>query len=597
MSPPRILLLPPHLVNQIAAGEVVDRPASVIKELMENSLDAGARRIEVDIEGGGSRLLRVRDDGSGIEADDLLLAVSAHATSKISHLADLEAVRTLGFRGEALPSIAAVSRLTLTSRTLGNPHGFAVTNDGQANFQGPSPAPHPPGTCVEVRELFFNIPARRKFLRSERTEFGHIEQLFQRLGLAHFAVALRLSHEGRVVMDLPAARGPDDWSGRLEALMGKEFLAESLTVEAETLGMRLWGWAGRPTLSRSQADRQFFYVNGRMVRDRLLGQAVRGAYRDTLYQGRQPVYVLFLEIDPRGVDVNVHPTKHEVRFREGRQVFDMIHATLRRRLAEGLAGGPADEIPAGLVTESGQTFPVADNDWPTAAASRQFGPSQQPLTLVREADEPLSATPYLTAEADDGEIPPLGFALAQLHSIYILSQAADGLILVDMHAAHERVTYERLKAALAGVPLVLQPLLLPVRVTVSQAEAGWAEQQAGWLQGLGVVLERLDPETLVLRELPAMLAGADGERLVRDLLADGMASGDSRRIEEETHRQLASLACHGSVRAGRRLSVAEMNALLRAMERTERADQCGHGRPTWIRLGLADLDRLFLRGR
>ncbi|CAK0779183.1 DNA mismatch repair protein MutL [Gammaproteobacteria bacterium] len=590
----RILLLPTHLVNQIAAGEVVERPASVVKELMENSLDAGARRIEVEVEGGGSRLLRVRDDGTGIEADDLLLAVSPHATSKIAHLADLEAVRTLGFRGEALPSIASVSRLTLTSRTAGQPHGFAVTNEGRTDFQGPCPAPHPPGTCVEVRDLFFNTPARRKFLRSERTEFGHVEQTFQRLGLAVFTVALRLSHEGRVTMDLPAAKDPEDGAGRVAALMGPEFLAAALRVEAETLGMRLWGWAGRPTLSRSQADRQFFYVNGRMVRDRLLIQAVREAYRDTLYQGRQPVYALFLEIDPRQVDVNVHPTKHEVRFRESRQVFDLIHVTLRRRLAEGLTGCHQEADQALASVEPAQSPSQADEDWLTATESGPTVPRQQPLSWGHGAEGPRATG---TPPTDSGDVPPLGYALAQLHGIYILSQTSEGLILVDMHAAHERVTYERLKNALAGTPLVRQPLLLPVRVTVSRIEADWAEREAAWLQGLGVVIERLGPETLVLRELPAMLAGADGERLVRDLLADGMTFGDSLRIEAETHRRLTSLACHGSVRAGRRLSLEEMNALLRSMERTERADQCGHGRPTWIQLGLNDLDRLFLRGR
>jgi len=586
---PRILLLPPQLVSQIAAGEVVERPASVAKELIENALDAGARRVDVEAEQGGVKLLRVRDDGCGIGRDELLLALTRHATSKVASLEDLERVASLGFRGEALPSIASVAHLELVSRTAEAPQAWRL----DASAEQPAPAPHPCGTSVTVRDLFYNIPARRKFLRSERTELGHIDTLVRRLALARMEVAFRLSHNGKELLQVPPAAGPVEQERRLAVLLGSAFLEQTLYLDQEAGGLRLTGWIARPVFARAQADMQHFYVNRRMVRDRLVSHAIRQAFADVLYHGRHPAYVLFLELDPRLVDVNVHPSKHEVRFRQGRMVHDVLFRTLEQALAIPKAGAAGPSLSAVITPRS---VPLQ--------GIMPLGLAEQPTTYATRSQmqQPPAVPSHLATDSEGGiapqpGAPPLGLALAQLHGVYILAQGVDGLILVDMHAAHERITYERLKRQWAERGVRSQPLLLPVRVTVSPSEANLAEHQRGLLLELGLEVDRLGREALVVRALPALLQGANAERLLRDLLADLVMQGDSDRIDREIDRVLATLACHSAVRAHRRLDLDEMNALLREMERTERADQCNHGRPTWVNLSMAELDRLFLRGR
>jgi DNA mismatch repair protein MutL len=599
--------LPPQLINQIAAGEVIERPASVVKELLENSLDAGATRLRVDLEQGGVKLIRVTDDGCGLGPEDLPLAVSRHATSKIATLADLDAVATLGFRGEALPSIASVSRFAITSRRAGDDHGWRLTSDGNDSHAPPQPAPHEAGTSVEVRDLFYNVPARRKFLRTEKTELGHIDQLLTRFALARGDLALRLTHNGRVSLELPAADAPLA-PGRLRRLLGEEFLRHALPLDETATGLRLHGLVASPDFARSQGDMQFFYVNGRLVRDKVVAHAVRQAYRDVLHHGRHPAFLLFLELPPRQVDVNVHPAKHEVRFRESRQVHDFIFRALHRRLADGRRSGgvPAAAADTGAPAAMPLPAPAAAPAGPARGA-----PARLPLGVAdtgggyaaaRAADfvfqQPAAVpAPSAAADTEHADLPPLGFAIGQLNGIYILAESPDGLIIVDMHAAHERIGYERLKRAVHGRELVRQPLLVPVTVHVSRAEADLAEEQGALLQRLGLGVDRLGETSLVVRELPALLAAADPEQLLRDVLSDLATHGRSARVEEAVDALLAGMACHGAIRANRRLTLAEMNALLRDMERTERADQCNHGRPTWTRLDRRELDALFLRGR
>nr|WP_157633745.1 DNA mismatch repair endonuclease MutL [Thioflavicoccus mobilis] len=612
--PKPIRLLSSQLIDQIAAGEVVERPASVAKELIENSLDAGARRIEVDLEQGGVKLLRIRDDGHGIPAEELALALARHATSKIGGLADLEAVASLGFRGEALPSIASVSRLTLTSRAAGADHAWQVRVDGDGRVGEPQPAAHPQGTTVEVRDLFFNVPARRKFLRTEKTELGHLEQVVRRMALVRPEIGLRLTHAGRSLLDLPAAADEAVVERRLEALLGAAFLGHALRLDAAAVGLRLHGWLVRPAFSRSQADMQFFFVNGRPVRDKLVAHAVRRAFQDVLHHARHPAYLLYLELPARLVDVNVHPAKQEVRFREGRQVHDFIFRSLQRRLAEGgLAGADVLEMAPSVPPDeqrdtAGRAFDVARP--PSSAVPRQpamplrLGDEQAAYRFSFAAQRPPTtdrdgAPPSAMAEsaAEEGSLPPLGLAIGQLSGIYVLAQAADGLVIVDMHAAHERIGYERLKAAWAAGRVTSQPLLVPVVVAVSAAEVALVEVHQGLLEGLGLAVDPLGHDRVAVRAIPALLQGADPERLVRDLLSDLAAHGDAGRIDAEIDRVLGTLACHRAVRAHHRLGLEEMNALLRDMERTARADQCNHGRPTWIKLTQQDLDRLFSRGR
>ncbi|SDG57277.1 DNA mismatch repair protein MutL [Pseudomonas benzenivorans] len=620
----RIQLLSPRLANQIAAGEVVERPASVIKELLENSLDSGARRIEVDVELGGSKLLRVRDDGSGIPPDDLPLALARHATSKIRELEDLEQVMSLGFRGEALASISSVARLTLTSRTAGAEQAWQVETEGRDMQPRVQPAAHPVGTSVEVRDLFFNTPARRKFLKAEKTEFDHLQEVIKRLALARFDVAFHLRHNGKSVLSLHEAADDVSRARRVAAVCGPAFLEQALPIEIERNGLHLWGWVGLPTFSRSQADLQYFYVNGRMVRDKLVAHAVRQAYRDVLFNGRHPTFVLFLEIDPSVVDVNVHPTKHEVRFRDGRMVHDFLYGTLHRALGEVR---PEDQLAAPaavseMLRPTGQAAgefgpqgeiglaasvlerPQGESLWRSPGAGYQGArpgsalPAGEAQGAYREFFSPLteSAAP-VALPAAQGDVPPLGYAIAQLKGVYVLAENVQGLVLVDMHAAHERITYERLKLAMASEGLRGQPLLVPESLAVSQREADCAEEHATWFQRLGFELQRLAPESLAIRQIPALLKQAEATQLVRDVLADLLEYGTSDRIQAHLNELLGTMACHGAVRANRRLTLPEMNALLRDMEHTERSGQCNHGRPTWTQLGMDDLDRLFLRGR
>ncbi len=615
----RIHLLDARLANQIAAGEVVERPASVVKELLENAIDAGARVIEVQVEQGGIAGLRVRDDGDGIQRDDLPLALARHATSKIHHLDDLEAVATLGFRGEALASIASVSRLTMTSSTDESGLGWAVRSEGRDMAAVLEAARHPRGTSVEVRDLFFNTPARRKFLRSENTEFGHLEEVVRRIALVSPQVGFSLTHNQRVLWQLKPATNEAEQLRRLGQVCGQAFVQAARPLSVETAGIHLHGWLGLPTFSRAQADLQYFFVNGRMVRDKVVSHAVRQAYADVLYHGRHPAFVLFLDIDPAAVDVNVHPTKHEVRFRESRLVHDVIYRGLHRALADlrpqdaapvmSAESGAAVQAPAAWGAApvyaqpgpfgAGQAFagqPTSQTglDWSSGAAREALASYLAPGSgSAPPAFPAVSAMPSATAS----EVPPLGYALAQLHGIYILAQNAEGLVLVDMHAAHERIVYERLKAAQASAGIASQPLLVPLSLAVSQREADVAESEVATFREMGLEIERMGPETLLVRALPTLLAQAEADALVRDVLSDLITHGNTRRIEERRNELMATLACHGAVRANRQLSITEMNALLRDMEATERSGQCNHGRPTWTRLTLTDLDRLFLRGR
>ncbi|WP_372012892.1 DNA mismatch repair endonuclease MutL [Pseudoxanthomonas sp. 10H] len=594
--------LPDTLINQIAAGEVVERPASVVKELVENALDAGARRVDIDLEEGGIRLIRIRDDGGGIAPDELPLAVSRHATSKIASLDDLEAVATLGFRGEALPSIASVSRFLLASRRPGDAHGAALQVDG-GRVGEVGPKAHAPGTTVEVRDLFFNVPARRKFLRAERTELGHIEEWLRSLALARPDVELRVSHNGK-----PSRRyraGDLDAAARLGETLGEDFARSALRIDHSGAGLRLHGWIAQPHYSRSSADQQYLYVNGRAVRDRSVAHAVKLAYQDVLFHGRQPAYVLFLELDPTRVDVNVHPAKHEVRFRDSRLIHDFVFRTLQEALAHTRAG-------AEVAAMAGAPVAAGGSAGPSAGGMPAWTPQPQPLGL--RVDEAAGAYAALYAQpaatfapalprqdlalpAGDGQVPPLGYAIAQLHGIYILAENAEGLVVVDMHAAHERIGYERLKGAHDGIGLRAQPLLVPLALAVGERDADVAEREAQTLADLGFDVTRSGPQTLNVRSVPALLAHAEPEALLRDVLADLREHGDSRRVAAARDELLSTMACHGAVRANRRLTVPEMNALLRDMEATERSGQCNHGRPTWARFSLGEIDRWFLRGR
>ncbi len=599
-----IRVLPDHLINQIAAGEVIERPASVVKELVENALDAGARTIEIDIEAGGAKLIRICDDGGGIGLlSELPLALQRHATSKIASMDDLETVRSLGFRGEALPSIASVSRLTLSSRTPGEVHGYRV-DASAGQMSAPRAEAMRPGTRVEAWDLFYNVPARRKFLKAERTEFGHIEDWVRSLALARPEVEFRLSHNGKSQLPIRSAASPEDMRARLRSVLGPEFAERALTLDAEGAGARLHGWVGLPTDARSQADQQYFYVNGRLVRDRLIAHAVRQAYSDVLFHGRHPAFVLYLDLDPTRVDVNVHPAKHEVRFREGRIVHDMIYRTLHEALAQTRAGGIASGIAA--QQSAGVDGPSPLPDAASAMPSMRTGSyPQMPMAFARAA-EPLASyralyavdfAPSAPEQQEQSDIPPLGFALAQLHGVFILAENPAGLVLVDMHAAHERITYERLKQSLDGKQVRSQTLLVPLQIAVSQREADLAENADAQFAALGFEVVRSGVESISVRRVPTALADLNIEALVRDVLADLRQHGSSTRIEETRNELLSTLACHASVRANRRLSVPEMNALLRDMEATERSGQCNHGRPTWVQLDKAALDRLFLRGR
>ena len=601
----RINRLSPRLANQIAAGEVVERPASVLKELLENSLDAGARRVDIEVEQGGKKLLRVRDDGGGIHKDDLALALSRHATSKISRPEDLAAIASLGFRGEALASIGSVSRLELSSRAAeaDSETGWTVRAEGQQMETSLAPCQHGVGATVEVRDLFFNTPARKKFLKTERTEFGRIDEVLKRLALSRFDVQFNLRHNQRTVHELRPALDELDQRRRIGLVCGPAFLENSVEVDQRAAGLRLWGWISLPAFSRSQADLQYFYVNGRIVRDKIVSHAIRQAYQDVLYHGRHPAYVLFLELDAAAVDVNVHPTKHEVRFRDSRLVHDFLFRSLHRELADVKPEAQVtDQVPPATSREASErgSFETwsetrAQTASQTALPLRDAAPVREPGGEYRFAAQ----TPEQYAKLFGGgeELPPLGYALAQLHGVYILAQNRDGLIVVDMHAAHERITYERMKQALDGESLRRQNLLVPLSLAVSEAEADCAEAHREGLLALGLELERVAAESVVVRQVPALLKDGDIERLVRDVLSDLLEFGSSDRLENRRNELLSTMACHGSVRANRRLGIDEMNALLRDMEATERSGQCNHGRPTWVWQSMDELDKLFLRGR
>ncbi|MGH8497119.1 MAG: DNA mismatch repair endonuclease MutL [Gammaproteobacteria bacterium] len=580
--------LPLELVNQIAAGEVVERPASVVKELLENSLDAAATRVDIEIERGGIGLCRVRDDGSGIERDELALALARHATSKIASLEDLERVRSLGFRGEALPSMASVSRLKISSRNRHEDSGWMVECE-RGVATAPAPIAHSPGTTVEIRDLFYNTPARRKFLRTEKTEYGHVENVVRRLALSRFDVAFHLRHNRRRMLSLAAGNDRAGRERRVSDVLGGDFTAHALYVEHEAAGLELHGWLAEPRFSRSQPDLQFFYVNGRMVRDKVASHAARLGYADVLFHGRHPAYVLYLNVDPARVDVNAHPAKHEVRFRDSRLVHDFIFRSVEHALEHTKPSRPGAIAPILTADSNGHGVRAASTAHQHAMPLR----ARDQVTAYAALHEapPASAT----AGGDDDA--PLGHAIAQLHGVYILAQNRDGLIIVDMHAAHERIVYEKLKSALEHGRVASQPLLVPVTLEVSGPELQAAEQHGPGLERLGLHLHRAGPRSLVVREMPALLGGTDVAGLVRDLLADLALQGASRRVEELGNSLLATMACHGAVRAHRNLTLAEMDALLRDMERTGRADQCNHGRPTWTRLDMATLDKLFLRGR
>ena len=602
----RIQLLADLLVNQIAAGEVVERPGAVVKELVENSLDAGATEITVEVEEGGQRLIRVRDNGQGIHPQDLTLALARHATSKIRVFEDLEQVASLGFRGEALPSIASVSRLTLTSRQRGQERAFAVGEEGG----DPRPAAHPEGTSVEVRDLFHNTPARRKFLRSERTEFAHIEEVLRRIALSRQYVAFTLYHNRKRIYAWPAV-GAKEGLQRVTAVLGTAFAQGVLALNLAAGGMKLRGWIGLPTLARSQPDQQYFYVNGRVIRDRVIAHALRQAYQDVLYRDRHPTYVLFLELDPTAVDVNVHPTKHEVRFRDSHTVHQFLTRALRETLAHTQAGiNPTPLSPSSLPFEEKSapkqsmaavvpisSSPIRQQRLDLADATPRYQPSSLTSGQVPTKSPsflPPVAQPLLAQPED---IPPLGYALAQLQGTYILAENSQGLVLVDIHAAHERITYERLRTAVAGEGLRSQALLVPVTLLVGERDAGLAEQYREELATLALELDRLSGETLIIRRVPTLLAAGDVTGLVQDVLADLAEYGNSERVNDHIQQLLATMACHGSIRGDRRLSLAEMNALLRDMETTERSAQCNHGRPTTVQWSREELSRLFLRGR
>jgi DNA mismatch repair protein MutL len=613
--------LPSHLINQIAAGEVIERPASVVKELLENALDAGATQIELEIEQGGSKRIRIRDNGCGIRKDELKLALSRHATSKINSLEDLEQIRSLGFRGEALPSIASVSRLVISSKSAHSQQSWKLSGNGGDEFDDPEPCSHPQGTTIDVRDLFFNIPARRKFLRTKKTEFKHLEDIVKKISLSRFQSAISLRHGSKTVLHLQPAKDRASSERRVAEIFGSTFMEQSLYIEYEAAGLKLWGWVGLPTFSRSQADLQYFYVNGRIIRDRIVTHAVRQAYQDVLYHGRHPAYLLFLELEPDKVDVNAHPAKQEIRFREAHLVHDFLYHTLHKALADirpNIKQNP--DTPSNPTEADTQAQNNNQNSYPFQNTQTNLNiPVRDQMEVYKQlhqAPENKKSNPFIpdtpdsnsytpsslsvqteSNYTDTGEVPPLGFALAQVHGIFILAENAQGLIIVDMHAAHERITYEHLKKSMAKDNIRSQPLLVPNPVAVSKKEANYAIEYADVFEQLGFSIDRLAPEKLVIRAVPSLLKNADTASLLKDVLADLIQHGSSERIQQTMNEILSTMACHGSVRANHKLSVPEMNALLRDMERTERSGQCNHGRPTWTQLSLDQLDKLFMRGQ
>lgn len=605
----RIHSLPIQLINQIAAGEVIERPASIVKELVENCFDAGADRIDIEIEQGGIRRIKVRDNGCGIVKEDLPLALSRHATSKISSLEDLEQVVSMGFRGEALPSISSVAKLTLISRIKDADCAWRIDADGTEHNYDLQPDPHPAGTTVDVRDLFYNTPARRKFLKSDKTEFAQIELLLKRMTLSRFDIGFSLTHNQKSLLNLKPALTVTAQEQRITEVCGSAFIENSIKIDYTASGLSLLGWVGLPTFSRSQGDMQFFYVNGRLIKDKLIAHAVKQAYQDVLYHGRHPVFVLYLQIEPSMVDVNAHPTKLEVRFRESRLVHDFLFSAIHRSLANLRPGqektiwavADTDESilpPPTATTPAPLTDKAANNDNLRKLAQSPMQPFKQ-TALPFHVGEQQSAYSKLMQRTESVEQTSgvLGNAIAHLHSTYILTETADGIVLVDAHAAHERIIYEKLKQQYHSGSLMVQPLLLPLKLNVSPAEADLAEQEQNSFQDFGFELNRSGPETLVVRSIPSLLVNADIECLIRDVLADINEYGVSQRIQQKSDELLATMACRAAVKVHRKLSVPEMNALLRDLETTERAGQCNHGRPTWVSLSAQELDKFFMRGR
>lgn len=592
-----IRVLPHELINQIAAGEVVERPASVAKELLENALDAGASRIEVLAEGGGIRRLQVTDNGHGMAAEELPLAMARHATSKIGSAEDLTAVASLGFRGEALPAIGSVSRLVVTSARAGSGHGHALSAEAAAAGEPPWPAACPPGTRVEMRDLFHNTPARRKFLRTERTELGHLEETVRRLALSRPDVAVVFRHEGKPRLD---ARPAEDEAGakrRLQALCGEPFVEHAMRVSTAAGESRLTGWAALPTYSRSQPDQQYFFINGRMVRDRLLTHALRAAYADVLHGGRHPACVLYLTINPTLVDVNVHPAKLEVRFRDSRWIHDFVRRAVSEAVAQAgpRASGPVPRLSGslpGAVGGPGRGDGVSEMQGLFNALG-DAGPASEQAAAVASVEPAVASS----ESAPETSAPPLGYALGQLQGVYLVAENEAGLVLVDIHAAHERIVYERLKAAADASGIPQQPLLVPERVRLAESDADLCERFRDVFRDMGIELDRMGPAEIVVRSTPPWLREADLAALIRDVVADLHSDGATDRSTARRDALLATVACHGSIRANRRMTVAEMNHLLREMEATERSGQCNHGRPTWVQLPMRDLDRYFQRGR
>jgi len=623
---PSIRLLPDLLINQIAAGEVIERPASALKELMENSLDAGATEIAVQLEGGGIKLLRVRDNGGGIAPDELPFALMRHATSKIVSLDDLQRVASMGFRGEALASMAAVAQVTLTSRNAEAAHAWQI-QAADGNQSEALPAAHAHGTSVEMRELYFNTPARRKFLRSEATEFAYCEEAFKRIALSRPDVTFTLQHNARMVWKLPATSSPlppgeglgvreHPLKQRIAALLGDEFSQNAVAVDRQAANLRLYGMASLPVYSRATRDTQYFFVNGRFVRDKVLAHALRQAYQDILHNQRHAAFVMFLNIPPEGVDVNVHPAKSEVRFRESQAIHQFVFHTLQQALSAPMAeASPSDEAISHSIRPPQNGGQVADYPQPSPSrgegASAPFFPAQQqriPFGIAQqqaayrlweaqtESGKQEAPNSSLAPPLPQDEV-PLGYALAQLSGIYILAQNAHGLIVVDMHAAHERIVYEKLKTALDMQQIPTQPLLIPAVFAADALDIATAEEEQTALLQLGFDIAPLSPTTLAVRAMPVMLKQAHAEAAARDALHELREYGATRALTERRNELLATLACHSAVRANQQLSIPEMNSILREMERTERADQCNHGRPTWFQISIAELDAKFMRGK
>lgn len=607
----RIQRLTSHLANQIAAGEVIERPASIVKELVENSLDAGSQQIDIDIDKGGIQRIRVRDNGHGIHKDDLTLALDRHATSKIQTLNDLERIHTLGFRGEALASISAIARLRLSSSTETTQQGWAIHCDYHQALI-PAPTPHARGTTIEVLELFFNTPARRKFLKSEQTEFAHIETLVKRLSLSHFSIGFSLHHNKRLIYQLPPAQDETAKEERIASLCNPAFIENAIYIDMQGMDLRLWGWISLPTFSRSQTDLQYFYLNRRIVKDKLINHAIKQAYQDVLYNGRHSAFILFIELDPYAVDVNAHPAKYEVRFRESRLVYDFVKQSIQKALANTSPKPPtvkstlpATKLPTELKEKidrpyseinplQRKCFPLLISNDSIAYANEithSFLPPQQEKLCTENSALEVKHTEHGLSD------PPLGFALAQLHGIYILAENTQGLILVDIHAAHERILYEQLKQDLENTRLKTQILLIPISLTLSQQDLLLLDEYTHVFTEFGFKLESLGPQTVLIRQVPELLAHHNIEQLIQDVLSDLAQHTHSQQILEKINELLSSVACHSALRAHCRMTLVEMNQLLRDMEQTSRSNQCNHGRPTWKQLSLSDIDRFFLRGR